>query len=91
MDVLHPRSARRRRAAAWALRRILLPMRWFAVGWAPLPGCDGSEWAGPSARPGSPSPPSPVGPPAGHPERLLVGVPPTPVERELWAGLTRPS
>lgn len=79
MDVRPLRSARRHRAAAWALRHLLLPMRWLAVGWAPMPGCDGTEWHPPR--------PSSCGLPPGHPERLLAGVPPTPVERELWARL----
>ncbi|NUR61491.1 MAG: hypothetical protein HOV87_22940 [Catenulispora sp.] len=30
---------------------------------------------------------APQGPPAGHPERLLTDVPPTPVERPLWEQL----
>ncbi|MFE2110959.1 DUF6059 family protein [Kitasatospora sp. NPDC059463] len=81
-----PASSRRtawRRAAGWALRHVLLPMRWFAAGWAPMPCTDGSEW----------DPPAPsvrTGPPAGHPERSMAGVPPTPVERELWARLAEP-
>ncbi|MFI6154528.1 DUF6059 family protein [Kitasatospora sp. NPDC051170] len=84
MDVPQFRPALRHRAGAWALRHLLLPMRWLTLVWAPMPGCDGTEWTPPLRSPCT-------GPPAGHPERLVAGVPPTPVERELWARLGRPT
>jgi len=40
-------------------------------------------WLGPVMVPSSPEE---YGPPPGHPERLAAH-PPTPAERELWAGL----
>lgn len=40
---------------------------------------------GPTRRPTAG--PDPGAPPAGHPERLIPHVPPTPVERRLWSQL----
>ncbi|WP_111488986.1 DUF6059 family protein [Peterkaempfera bronchialis] len=63
------------------LHHILLPMRWYAAGWGvPIPPFDGTEQPDPQT-------PAPSGPPVGHPERLVPGVPPTPVERDLWERL----
>lgn len=104
MDPLEPvRPPRRRRAGRWALEHLLLPMRWYAAGWGvPVPLFDGTEQPDPQTSgpqtsdrrtpgPRSPGPQAPTvaGPPAGHPERLVPGVPPTPVERDLWERLAR--
>lgn len=99
MDPLEPvRPPRRRRAGRWALEHLLLPMRWYAAGWGvPVPLFDGTEQPDPrTSDPRTPGPRSPgpqaptlAGPPAGHPERLVPGVPPTPVERDLWERLAR--
>ncbi|MGW4897289.1 hypothetical protein ACWEQL_34280 [Kitasatospora sp. NPDC004240] len=81
MGPLRPTGPPRpRRLGRWLLRHVLLPMRWFAVGWAPMPPFEGAEWL-------DPEPPARPGPRAVHPERLMTGVPPTPVERELWERL----
>ncbi|MCX5208627.1 hypothetical protein OG689_04840 [Kitasatospora sp. NBC_00240] len=58
----------------------------------PVPLFDGTEQCDPQTSDPQTSDPQTsagAGPPAGHPERLVPGVPPTPVERDLWERLAR--
>lgn len=71
-----------------ALIGIPLPPEAFPTSPGPAHG-PGTPAAGPAVAPARPPTTGPEegAPPAGHPERLIPDVPPSPVERHLWSQL----